>query len=184
MFQIGKDDVMESVGSAYETLGTLNTGKNRVRGIEFGAVGNLTDKLSGQFSASFMEAEVLEAFTANQIGKTLSNFADDSAHLQLRYQITPKFSFGAGATYSSEMYAGQPDTAAAFDAATGAYSYRVPSYTVFDAFANYAFTETLKARLNIGNLFDKNYYLAAYRSGAFTYIGDARSAQLGFSAEF
>ena len=184
VFQIGKDDVMESVGSAYETLGTLNTGKNRVRGIEFGAVGNLTDKLSGQFSASFMEAEVLEAFTANQIGKTLSNFADDSAHLQLRYQITPKFSFGAGATYSSEMYAGQPDTAAAFDAATGAYSYRVPSYTVFDAFANYAFTETLKARLNIGNLFDKNYYLAAYRSGAFTYIGDARSAQLGFSAEF
>lgn len=184
VFQITKDDVMESVGSAYETLGTLNTGKNRVRGVEFGAVGNLTDKLSGQFTASFMDAEVLEAFTASQIGKTLSNFADDSAHVQLRYQLTPKFSFGAGATYSSEMYAGQPDTAAGFDANTGAYSYRVPSYTVFDAFANYAITDTFKARLNIGNVFDKNYYLAAYRSGAFTYIGDARSAQLSFSAEF
>ena len=184
VFQITKDDVMESVGDAYGTLGTLNTGKNRVRGIEFGAVGNLTDQLSGQFSASFMDAEVLEAFTASQIGKTLSNFADDSAHLQLRYQLTPKFSFGAGATYASEMYAGQPDTAAGFDPDTGAYSYRVPAYTVFDAFANYAFTDTFKARLNIGNLFDKDYYLAAYRSGAFTYIGDARSAQLSFSAEF
>jgi catecholate siderophore receptor len=183
-FQITKDDVMESVGNAYETLGTLNTGKNRVRGVEFGAVGNLTDKLSGQFSASIMDAEVLEAFTTNQIGKTLSNFADRSAHVQLRYQLTPKLAFGGGATYSSEMYAGQPDTAAAFDPNTGAYSYRVPSYTTFDAFASYAINSTFAARLNIGNVFDKNYYLAAYRSGAFTYIGDARSAQLSFTANF
>ncbi|MBL0029536.1 MAG: TonB-dependent receptor [Rhodanobacteraceae bacterium] len=183
-FQITKDDVMESVGNAYETLGTLNTGKNRVRGVEFGAVGNLTDKLSGQFAASVMDAEVLEAFTANQIGKTLSNFADRSAHAQLRYQLTPKLAIGGGATYSSEMYAGQPDTAAGFDANTGEYSYRVPSYTTFDAFASYAINSSLVARLNIGNLFDKDYYLAAYRSGAFTYIGDARSAQLSFSAGF
>lgn len=184
VFQITKDDVMESVGNAYDTLGTLNTGKNRVRGIEFGAVGNFTERLSGQFSASFMDAEVLEAFVANQIGKTLSNFADNSARAQLKYQFNDQFSFGGGATYSSEMYAGQPDTAAAFDATTGAYSYRVPSYTTFDAFANYAFSEQYKLRLNVGNLFDKNYYLAAYRSGAFTYVGDARNIQLTFSAEF
>ena len=82
------------------------------------------------------------------------------------------------------MYAGQPDTAAGFDANTGEYSYRVPSYTTFDAFASYAINSSLVARLNIGNLFDKDYYLAAYRSGAFTYIGDARSAQLSFSAGF
>lgn len=184
VFQITKDDVMESVGNAYSTTGTLNTGKNRVRGIEFGAVGNLTGKLSGQFAASFMDAEVLEAFVANQVGKTLSNFADNSATLQLRYQLTPKFSFGGTATYSSETFAGQPDTAAAFDATTGEYSYRVPSYTTFDAFANYAFTGTLKARLNVGNVFDKDYYLATYRSGAFTYIGDARAVRLSFTAEF
>ncbi|MBK8285216.1 MAG: TonB-dependent receptor [Ahniella sp.] len=184
LFRITKDDVMESVGNAYSTIGTLNTGKNRVQGVEFGMVGNLTERLSGQFAASFMDSEVLEAFVANQIGKKLSNFADNSAHMQLRYQWTPRFSFGGGATYSGEMYAGQPDTAAGFDAATGVYSYRVPSYTTFDAFANYAFTDHFKARLNIGNVFDKNYYLAAYRSGAFTYIGDARNAQLSFSVDF
>ncbi len=183
-FQITKDDVMESVGNAYDTLGTLNTGKNRVRGVEFAAVGDFTDRFSGQFAASIMDAEVLEAFNASQIGKTLSNFADRSAHVQLRYQLTPKFAVGGGATYSSETYAGQPDTAAGFDASTGEYSYRVPSYTVFDAFASYAFNSTLAARLNIGNLFDKDYYLAAYRSGAFTYIGDARSVQISFSVGF
>ena len=72
----------------------------------------------------------------------------------------------------------------AFNATSGEYSYRIPGYTTVDVFAGYAFSETLKARLNVGNVFDRDYYLAAYRSGSFTYIGDARSAQLGFSAEF
>lgn len=184
LFQITKDEVMESVGSAYSQLGTLNTGKNRVRGIEFGLSGNFSEALSVSFGATFMDSEVLEAFTANQVGKVLSNFADDKLNLQLRYQATPKFSVGGNATYSSEMYAGQPDTAAAFDASTGAYSYRVPSYTTVDLFANYEFSETLKARINVGNAFDRDYYLATYRSGAFTYIGDARNVRLTLSAEF
>jgi catecholate siderophore receptor len=184
IFQITKDDVMESVGSSYETLGTLNTGKNRVRGIEIGLSGNITDKLSAQFSATAMDAEVLEAFVTNQIGKTLSNFADEQAYLQLRYQLTPKFSFGGSATYQSQMYAGQPDTAAGFDATTGEYSYRVPPYTTIDAFATYEFSETLRLRGNVGNVFDKDYYLAAYRSGSFTYIGDARNVRLTLTAEF
>lgn len=183
VFQITKDDVMESVGNAYSELGTLNTGKNRVRGIEFGVTGNFSEKWSAQFSATLMDSEVLEAFTANQVGKVLSNFADDQAFAQVRYQATPKFSLGTSVTYQSEMYAGQPDTAAGFDA-SGEYSYRVPSYTTVDVFAGYEFTDTLKARLNVGNVFDRDYYLAAYRSGSFTYIGDARNAQLTLSAEF
>jgi catecholate siderophore receptor len=184
VFQITKDDVMESVGDAYSQLGTLNTGKNRVRGIEFGLSGNLTEKWSAQFSATLMNSEILEAFVDNQEGKVLSNFADDQAFLQLRYQATPKLSLGTSVSYRSEMYAGQPDTAAGFNATTGEYSYRIPGYTTVDLFAGYEFTEKLKARLNIGNVFDRDYYLAAYRSGSFTYIGDARNAQLTFSAEF
>lgn len=184
VFRITKDDVMESVGDDYEALGTLNTGKNRVSGVEFGLTGNLTERLSAQFSASFMESEVLEAFDPTHVGRKLANFAENQAFLQLRYQATPKLSVGAGATYSSEMYAGQPDTAAGFDGATGEYTYRVPSYTVVDAFASYAITETMQLRLNVGNVFDKDYYLAAYRSGAFTYVGDARNAQLTLSADF
>ena len=69
------------------------------------------------------------------------------------------------------------------NATTGAYSYEIPGYTTVDVFANYEFTEKLKLRLNVGNVFDRNYYLAAYRSGSFTYIGDARNAQLTLSAE-
>lgn len=52
---------------------------------------------------------------------------------------------------------------------------------MFDAFASYEFTNRLKAQLNITNLTDEDYYLAAYRSGAFTYIGDARQAVVTFT---
>ncbi|NIB38743.1 TonB-dependent siderophore receptor [Pseudomaricurvus alkylphenolicus] len=177
VFQITKKDVMESVGSSYETLGTLNTGKNRVKGFEIGLSGNITDKLSTQFGLTMMDSEVLDSFEPENEGERLGNFADDSAFLQLRYQLTDKLALGGTATYSSKMYAGQPDAAAGT-------SYEIPSYTVFDLFATYEFSDKLNARLNVGNVTDKDYYLASYRSGAFTYMGDARNAQLTVSYEF
>lgn len=184
LFQITKDDVMENVGDDYASLGTLNTGKNRVKGFEVSLVGNLTDRLSTQIGASVMKAEVLKSYNRDNVGKTLSNFADRSLFAQLRYQATPKFFFGSTMTVSSEMYAGQPDSAAGFNTTTNDYAYKVPGYTVFDAFAGYEFTRKLSLMVNVGNVFDEDYYLAAYRSGAFTYIGDARNAHATLTYEF
>ena len=156
VFRITKDDVME--GADYDTTGTLNTGKNRVEGVEVSLVGNITDKLSIQFDAALMNA-------------------DKSLFAQLRYQLTDKLTVGGTSTYSSKVYTGQPDSAANED-------FSVPAYTVYDLFATYTFSEQLSARLNIGNVTDKDYYFTAYRSGAFTYLGDARNAQLTVSYEF
>lgn len=184
LFQITKDDVMESVGDAYATIGTLNTGKNRVRGMEFSLVGNLTPALSTQFGAARMSSEVLEAFNPADVGRNLSNFADDSLFWQLRYQFTPRFALGGTVSYKSKMFTGQPDTAAGFDATTGRYAYQVPSYSVLDLFATCDFNEQLQVRVNVGNVTDEDYYLAAYRSGAFAYIGDARNARVTMTYTF
>ncbi len=182
VFQITKSDVME--GANYDSVGTFNTGKNRVKGIEFGLAGNLTEKLSAFAGVTFMRAEVLESATAANVGKTLSNFADRTASAQLRYQLTPKFAFGTAVKYESKKYAGQPDTAAAYSTTTGEYSQPVPAYTVMDLFADYRLTKSAKVRLNVGNVFDKDYYLAAYRSGSFLYKGDGRNARVTFNYEF
>ena len=175
IFQITKKDVME--GEDYSTVGTLNTGENRVKGFELSLSGNITDKLSTQAGLTVMDAEILKSVTPANEGETLSNFADDSVYVQLRYQATPKFSFGGTVTYSSELYAGQPDSAASD-------TYMVPSYTVLDIFANYQINERLAAYMNVGNLTDRNYYQASYRSGAFTYIGDARNLKFGVTYEY
>ncbi len=194
LFNIVKSDVME--GADYTSAGTFNTGKNRVRGIEFGLAGNITDKLSAFAGVTFMKAKVLDSYTATNEGKTLSNFADTTASAQLRYQATPKFAFGTAVKYESKKYAGQPDTAAAYVTAAnvtagtqpasqlGEYTQPVPAYTVWDVFADYRIDKRTKLRLNVGNVFDKDYYLAAYRSGSFLYKGDARNARLTLNYEF
>lgn len=183
-FQMTKSDVMESVGDDYSTLGTLNTGKNRVDGFEFALNGNLTETLSVQVSAATMQSEVLESYTSENIGRALSNFAEDSFYMQLRYQPTEKFAFGGDITYKSEMFGGQPDSAAGYDSDINDYSIVVPSYSVINLFANYNATDNMTLRLNIGNIADKEYWTAAYRSGAFMYLGDGRTVRATLTYEF
>lgn len=181
VFQITKDDVMESVGDAYSSIGTLNTGENRVEGAEVQLSGSITDQLSVQASVSVMDSEVLASINPDNVGLALSNFADKSAYLQLRYQPTDNFAFGASVTYKGEMYGGQPDSAAGYSSESGQYSIVVPSYHVIDLFANWYATENLNFRLNVGNLTDEEYWTAAYRSGSFMYLGEARSVRLSMT---
>ena len=185
LFQITKSDVMESAlaGTGYESSGALNTGKNRVRGLELALTGLITPKLTGQAGVAFMKSKVLESNLAANVGKVLSNFADNTAYLQLKYQATDKFSFGGAVKYEDEKYAGQPDSAAGFDT-LGRYSQPVPAYTVLDLFANYRIDKNMDVRLNVGNVTDKDYYRAAYRSGSFLYMGDARNARVTLNYDF
>lgn len=184
IFEITKKGVMESVGNDYASLGTLNTGKNRVKGVELSLAGNFTDKLSAVGGLALMKSEVLDSHNPQNIGLVLANFADRSAFLQLRYQLLEDFAVGSVANYRSEMHAGQPDTGAGFDQNNGIYSYTVPSYTTYDLFATYDATDKLNLRLNVLNATDKDYYLAAYRSGAFTYIGDRMRTMLTMTYQF
>lgn len=184
LFQITKSDVMESVGDSYSTLGTLNTGENQIRGIELGLIGDINDKLSVQFSAASMKSEVTDSYNPDNIGRALSNFAENSAYLQLRYQLTKDFAFGGDYSYQSEMYGGQPDTAAGYNSDANKYSIVVPDYQVVNLFANYNVNDKTTVRLNIGNAFDTEYWTAAYRSGSFMYLGDGRSTRITVNYQF
>jgi catecholate siderophore receptor len=180
VFQTRKKDVME--GANYDTVGTFNTGTNRVRGVEFGIAGDVTDKLSAQVGAAVMKSRVLGSATAINIGRPLSNFAEKSFSAQLKYELTNAFSFGAVARYESDRCGGQPDTAAGYTAG-GQCAQPVPAFTVYDAFAAYRFSKKLDLRLNVLNIGNKDYYTAVYRSGAFLYKGDARAVRLTLNYE-
>ncbi len=193
-FQLTKDNVFESGSEgSYSTFGSLNTGKHRIRGIELGLVGNITEKLSGQIAATFMDSEILKTNQqppetapagSTLVGKRLSNFANTHFSAQLRYQATEAFSFGGTATHKSAMYAGQPDSPAGYDFTLDVNRYKIPAYWVFDAFVNYKFNENLSARLNVNNVANKDYYLAGYQSGHFLYKGDERRATLTLTGRF
>ena len=177
-----KDDVMESVGNAYSSLGTLNTGKNRVRGAELSLAGNIP-RSRCHFGVAVMESEILEAFNPAQVGLALSNFADDSAYVQLRYQVTPKFSFGGSITYKGEMFGGQPDTAAGSTrrSTTIQSSCRTTACSICSRTTGIPIASTAPERRQRDG---RDLWTAAYRSGTFMYLGDARSAQATVSWGF
>ena len=179
LFQTTKKDVME--GANYDTVGTFNTGKNRVHGLELGLSGDLTDKLSVQAGAAVMKSKVLGSAVATNIGNPLSNFAEKSYSVQAKYQLTDAFSFGAINRYESSRCGGQPDTGAGFT--NGACSQPVPSFQVSDLFAAYRFNKKLDMRVNVLNVFNKDYYTAVYRSGSFLYKGDARAVRVTLNYE-
>lgn len=180
VFQNKKKDVME--GANYDTVGTFNTGGNRVRGIEMAIAGNVTDKLSAQVGGSVMRSRVTDSATPGFIGRPLSNFANKSFSAQGRYQLTNAFAFGAIARYESERCGGQPDTGAGIDAA-GLCQQPVPSFSVYDLFAEYRFSKKLDLRVNVINATNKDYFTAVYRSGAFLYKGDARAVRVTLNYE-
>lgn len=182
VFQTTKKDVME--GNGYTTTGTFNSSENRVKGIELGATGAITDKLTVQAGLTVMDAEILKSATPTYVGKTLSNFADTSGVIQAKYQLTDSFYVGGAVKYESERYGGQPDTPPSFNATTGAYTQKVPAYTVADIFAAYRFNPQLETRLSVNNVADKEYYLAVYRGGFFLYKGDARAVRLTVNYDF
>jgi catecholate siderophore receptor len=182
LFQATKSDVME--GADYLAVGTFNTGKSRVRGVEIGASGAITSKLSVQAGFSYMDSDVLKSATAANVGKTLANFAGVSGVAQLRYQVTDAFYVGGAVKYESKRYGGQPDTAAPFNATTGAYTQVVPSYTVGDLFVAYRLNPHLEARLNVNNFTDTTYYTTVYRGGFFLYKGDGRATRFTLTYDF
>ncbi|MDB5723983.1 MAG: TonB-dependent receptor [Novosphingobium sp.] len=196
LFRTVKSDVME--GADYGTFGTFNTGKLRVQGFELSVAGNITDKWSVQGGFTVMRAKILEsansgislaqaALGATNVGKTLANFANVSAEFMTRYQITDKFAMGGAFKYKGERYGGQPDTAAVYSYTSPGYflySQPVPSYVVADLTAEYHLTKNIELRLNVNNIFNKEYYLAAYRAGFFLYKGDGRQVVGAISASF
>ena len=201
VFETVKSDVMEGLnGDSYTLNGGLNSGKIRVRGVELGLVGNITNSLSGQVVASFARSRVMESLNpglsaaqlaagATNVGKRLANFSNNGVDAMLRWQATERLAIGGNVTWKSEMFGGQPDTAAAYvttvgSADFGKYSIRVPGYTTFGAFISYRINDNLTARVNAVNLTDENYYIAAYRSGSFAYLGDGRTVKFTLSAKF
>jgi len=48
----------------------------------------------------------------------------------------------------------------------------------------YNFTEDLTMRVNVGNIFDEEYYTSTYRAPKFMYIGDRRSVRATLTYQF
>ncbi len=176
LFQVTKDNVAESpAGYSQDTVSTT-TGENRVRGLELGLSGNLTDKLSVHAGIAITDSEILDSATPENIGKQKANFAKNSASVMLTYAATDAFKFGGTLTGSDGLTVGDPDT--------GADEAVTPGYGFVDLHGSYEIAPNLTLSTVVGNVFDKDYVTARYARGGIVMMGEGRTAKVNLKYKF
>lgn len=163
--------------NARETLGAsiVGGGEYKVEGVEFSVGGKVFDRLSLFGGAVFMSSEITKSVTAANIGRKLANVAHESFSLLAKYDVTDKLSVGAQATYTSKQFGGT----------LAANNNVLPDGWRFDALAEYKFTPSISAKIQVLNLTNEVLYDAFYRSGApYVYLAPGRSAQFSLAFKY
>jgi catecholate siderophore receptor len=201
LFQTTKDNARESVNITSAATATAacpypaNTTGNvacisagaayRIRGIDLGVGGKITDKWSVFGGLVLMQSEVTKSLVApadpllysTNVGLPLANIAHQSFSLLSKYQLTDVWELGGQAVFRSKIYGG---TLLAANEGTS-----LPSYWRFDAFAEARIDKNWTAKLFVNNIFNKLYYDALYQSSApFVLEAPGRTASVVLSARF
>ncbi|WP_340316774.1 TonB-dependent receptor [Rhizorhabdus argentea] len=178
-------------------------GERRIRGVELGFNGNITDDWNVFGGYTYLDAKVIDAgFTALTVaangpaaatsvavpsamtGKRFPQTAKHSFTLWTNYKVTEALSIGGGAFYSSRVYGGYGDDRRASQTSAGVVTVTpitrtiaraVPSYWRFDARLGYKLNDNIDLAVNIQNLTDKTYFSQVYTSHYAT-IAAGRSA--------
>ena len=157
----------------------------RIQGIDLGAGGKVTDKLSIFAGLVLMKSEVTKSlippantalFTSN-VGLQLANVAHQSFNVLTKYQFTDVWELGGQATYRSKIQGG---TYLAANQGTS-----IPDYWRFDAFVEAKVNQNWRAKLFVNNITNKLYYDGLYQSATpFVLVAPGRSVSVVVSARF
>lgn len=157
----------------------------RIQGIDLGAGGKLTDKLSIFGGVVLMRSEVTKSLIppanttlfASNVGLQLANVAHQSFNVLTKYQINDVWEVGGQATYRSKIFGG---TYLAANQGTS-----IPDYWRFDAFIEAKVNKNWQAKLFVNNITNKLYYDGLYQSATpFVLVAPGRSVSMVLSARF
>ena len=167
---VENETMTESDGS------TSQNGEKEVKGIEIGAVGEITDKWSVSTGFAKMNTEYTNSTSTNE-GLSLRFSPEHTATLWSTYKFTPIFNVGVGARYIGTQ------TIATSTTSTPPVS-KIEDYTVYDAMASYKFNKNLTYQLNVYNLTDEEYVSNVNNSGRRYTPGASRSGLLSLAYKF
>ncbi len=162
-----------------QTDGSIaQVGEKRLRGLEIGLSGSITDKWDIFGGYTYLDAILVKNGGAGAAaglldGLPFPNTPKDSLSLWTTYKITPRLSVSGGANYMAKIYGNANPLAPKF----------IPSYTRFDASAVYIVNEKLSLQVNVQNLTDEVYFTQAYTNHYAT-VGAGRSVVVSLNSRF
>ena len=119
----------------------------RVRGVELGLTGHLTDAWQVTGGYAYQNSKVQ---TPNYDGNEIAQVPRDSFSLWNRYDLDPQWGLGLGLIYQSDAFAATDNKVV------------LPSFTRFDAAVYYRVSPELRLQLNVENLLNEEYYASAH----------------------
>jgi catecholate siderophore receptor len=129
-------------------------GDQRVDGLELGAAGHLTRQWEIFGGYTYLDGKTLRSGTAAYVGKPLANTARNALNLWTEHEFSGAWEAGAGFNWLGRRFADSAGTAS------------VPSYVVWSAMLSYRLTHGVALQLNGFNLFNRNYFVSSYYTGA------------------
>ena len=172
-----RTDVKNEVEQDPVDLKYYQTGKKRVQGIELGVIGEITREWSVNAGFTIMNTSVQSGKLVTALGQNALSYTPKQAFTSwTTYKLPHGLTLGGGVRYRGKLLRGT-------DGAVGTPAY-ADAYWVADAVADYQINRWVDLRLNVYNLFDKDYVAAINKSGYRYTPGTPRSASLTANFHF
>jgi catecholate siderophore receptor len=164
LFQVKKGNATQVDPNTGDVVPTGET--QRVRGLELGLTGKVTEAWTVQVAYAYMQSKILTATPANaaNIGNEVSFVPNHAMSVWTTYDIAPlmtlpgKLLIGGGFIYTSDYFVNSPNTAI------------IPSSFVVNAMISYEY-KNYRVALNGYNLTDELYYSSGFGNRAVVAAG-------------
>jgi catecholate siderophore receptor len=144
----------------------------RTNGLELGLNGNVTSAWSIAGGYALQDGEITQSISPTaQAGASLAQLPKHSISLWNRYDFTPRFAGALGVLYRSDVFTSTDNLVI------------LPSWTRVDAAVFYNLTATIRAQVNVENLFDEDYYMNAHSNTNIT-PGSPRGVRVALTTRF
>lgn len=124
---------------------TVLKGEQRIRGVEIGGSGLLTDRWTAFFGYTWLDSEIVKSNTEIEVGNEFANAPEHSASLWTTYRLPFGVELGGGLQYVGDRLNSTTTRRVA------------PAYTLYDAMVSYQLTDRFLLRLNVTNLTNERY---------------------------
>lgn len=137
----------------------------RIKGIEIGLAGNITEAWSVMGGYAWQEGDIPNS------NLELAQLPEQTASLWNRYDFNEQWGVGLGAVYRGSLYSSTSNLV------------QLKSYTRYDAAIFWDVNDRFGLQLNLENIFDKKYFVSAHSDNNIS-PGSPRAAYLSMNFRF
>ncbi|MCW6529953.1 TonB-dependent siderophore receptor [Sphingomonas sp. MMSM20] len=172
LFQLDRDNVLALSNPNDPRSPTVPIGRQRTKGFELSAQGEITDKLSVIGAYTYTDAKFLDSQSGTvQRGNLVPNVPRNAASLWTRFDPIEALGVAVGMIHQGKRFSATDNTVT------------MPAYTRFDGAIYFRVAPELDLQLNVENIFNKRYFLYAHSNTNHT-PGSPTAFKLGLNARF